>query len=158
MWSTRRRYLIMVGTAVVVLALDHITKWLVTAHVAVNTQVPAGSPVTIHPIENSGAAFGLFPGFTYLYLLVAAVVAGYILIYGPRMGGGLLRMLALGCILGGSISNGIDRLVQGYVVDFIDTHFWLFQIFNVADMGIVGGMVVVVAQLGFGNRERGAPG
>jgi len=146
--STRRRYAILLITAVVVFALDHLTKWLVSTHVALDTQVPAGSPVTIHYIQNSGAAFGLFPQFDFLYLVVAAVVAGYILIYGPSMGGGMLRLLALGCILGGSISNGVDRLAQGYVVDFIDFHFWLFQIFNVADMGIVGGMLVIVYQLG----------
>ena len=145
------RYAIMVITALVVIAIDHLTKWLVVNHVRLGTQVPAGSPVTIHYIQNSGAAFGLFPQFTFLYLVVAAIVAGYILLYGPRIGGGLLRLVALGGILGGSISNGIDRLVQGYVVDFIDFHFWLFQIFNVADMAIVGGMLVVVYQLGFRN-------
>jgi signal peptidase II len=88
--------------------------------------------------------------------VVAAIVIVYILLYGPSMGGGLLRLLALGGILGGSISNGIDRLVQGYVVDFIDTHFWLFQIFNVADMGIVGGMLVVVYQLGIRHDSQAA--
>ncbi len=147
--STPRRYAIMVIAAAVVAAIDHLTKWLVVNHVKLDTQVPAGSPVTIHYIQNSGAAFGLFPQFTFLYLVVAAIVAGYILLYGPRMGGGLLRLLALGGILGGSISNGIDRLISGSVVDFIDFHFWLFQIFNVADMAIVGGMLVVVYQLGF---------
>ena len=147
--STPRRYAVLVITALVVVGIDHVTKWLVVDHVKLDTQVPAGSPITIHYIQNSGAAFGLFPQFTFLYLVVAAVVAGYILVYGPRMGGGVLRLLALGGILGGSISNGVDRLIQGYVVDFIDTHFWLFQIFNVADMAIVGGMLVVVYQLGF---------
>ena len=102
----------MLTTAVVVYALDHISKWLVSSHVVLDTQVPAGWPVTIHYIQNSGAAFGLFPQFDYLYLVVAAVVAGYILLFGPSMGGGMLRLLALGCILGGSISNGVDRLVR----------------------------------------------
>ena len=156
--STINRYVIMVATAVLVIALDHLSKWLVTTHVALDTQVPAGAPVTIHYIQNSGAAFGIFPQFTYLYLVVAAVVAGYILLFGPSMGGGLLRLLALGCILGGSISNGVDRLVAGYVVDFIDFHFWLFQIFNVADMGIVGGMLVLVFQLVFDSPGRSAAG
>ena len=151
--GARRRYAIMLITAALVLTLDHLSKWLVSTHVQLDTQVPAGWPVTIHYIENSGGAFGILPQLTVLYLVVAAIVAGYILRYGPSMGGGLLRLLALGCILGGSISNGIDRLIAGYVVDFIDTHFWLFQIFNVADMGIVGGMLVVVFQLGFGDRS-----
>jgi signal peptidase II len=156
--SATDRYVIMVITAVVVIALDHLTKWLVTTHVALDTEVPAGAPVTIHYIQNSGAAFGIFPQFTYVYLVVAAVVAGYILVFGPSMGGGLLRLLALGCVLGGSISNGVDRLATGYVVDFIDFHFWLFQIFNVADMGIVGGMLVLVYQLVFDSHAGQASG
>jgi signal peptidase II len=155
--STRRRYAIMLITAAVVVAVDHLTKWLVSTHVVLDTEVPAGAPITIHYIHNSGAAFGLLPQLDFLYLVVAAIVIGYILLYGPSMGGGMLRLLALGCILGGSLSNGIDRLAQGYVVDFIDFHFWLFQIFNVADMGIVGGMLVIVYQLGI-RRESPAPG
>ena len=152
------RYVIMVTAAVLVIVIDHLTKWLVTTHVALDTEVPAGAPVTIHYIQNSGAAFGIFPQFTYVYLVVAAVVAGYILVFGPSMGGGLLRLLALGGILGGSISNGMDRLIAGYVVDFIDFHFWLFQIFNVADMGIVGGMLVLVYQLIFDSHDGAATG
>jgi signal peptidase II len=156
--GTRRRYAIMIATAAVVLGVDHLSKWLVSSHLALGQQVPSTPAlVNIHYIHNSGAAFGLFPQFSYLYLVVAALVAAYIALYGPRMGGGLLRLLALGCVLGGAISNGIDRAVSGYVTDFIDFHFWLFQIFNCADMAIVGGMLVLVIQLGFGSGEGAAP-
>jgi signal peptidase II len=155
--SAARRYAIMLATAAVVAGVDHLTKWLVASHLSVGQQVPATSAfVNIHYIRNAGAAFGLLPQFTYLYLVVAAVVAGYILLFGPRMGGGLLRLLALGCLLGGSVSNGVDRLVNGYVVDFIDFHFFLFQIFNCADMAIVGGILVVVYEIGFSGSAGGA--
>lgn len=154
--EARRRYVIMLVTAAVVLAVDHLTKWLVITYIALDAQVPASGPVTIHYIQNSGAAFGILPQLASIYLVVAAVVAGYILLYGPRMGGGLLRLLALGAVLGGAVSNGIDRLVSGHVTDFIDFHFW--PIFNAADMAIVGGMLVVVYQLGFGKQEDVAEG
>jgi len=155
--TTRRRYAIMLGTAAFVIALDHLTKWLVTSHIPLGEQVPAGNAfVNIHDIQNSGAAFSIGPGLTYIYLGVALVVAVYIVAWGPRMTGGLLRLLALGCILGGSLSNGIDRLVlNGNVTDFIDFHWW--PVFNCADMAIVGGMLVAVYEFGFSRREEGAP-
>jgi signal peptidase II len=158
--TTRRRYAIMLTTAAVVIAVDHLTKWLVTSHIALGQQVPATNTiVNIHYIQNSGAAFGLFPQFTYFYVVVAVIVAGYILVFGPSMGGGLLRLLALGCVLGGAVSDGVDRLLFGHVIDFIDFHFW--PVFNAADMAIVGGILVVVYQIGFGgaaSRTSGRPG
>jgi signal peptidase II len=48
----------------------------------------------------------------------------------------------LGMILGGAVSNGFDRLTQGYVVDFIDLHRW--PVFNVADMSIVVGILLAI--------------
>ena len=72
-----------------VVALDHLTKWLVTAHLALGQQVPASWPVTIRYVENSGAAFGLFPQFHFLYLVVAAIVCTYIIFFGHRFGDGV---------------------------------------------------------------------
>jgi signal peptidase II len=68
------------------------------------------------------------------------------------MGGGLFRQVVLGCILGGALADGIDRLIFGHVTDFIDFHVW--PVFNVADMAIVGGMLVIVYELTF-RQQRG---
>ena len=154
--ARRRRLGIILVTAAIVFGLDHLTKWLVVQRVPLYTQVPAGSPVTIHHIENTGAAFGLFPQFQGLYLAVAAVVAVYILVAGPRMSGHSFRQVVLGAILGGAISNGVDRLAQGHVTDFIDFHVWLLQVFNVADMAIVGGMLIIVIGLTVGGEHAAA--
>jgi signal peptidase II len=151
--TARRRYAIMLSAAAVVLAVDHLTKWLVASRIVLGGQVPAQPEiVNIHYIQNSGAAFGIGPQLTYVYLGVAVVVAVYIVLFGPRMGSGLLGLLALGCILGGAVSNGVDRLVLGHVTDFIDFHFW--PVFNCADMAIVGGMLVVVFRVGLGREDR----
>lgn len=150
--TARQRYTVMLATAAVVLAVDHLTKWLVSSNLALGQEIPSSPAlVNIHYIQNSGAAFGIGPQLTYVYLGVAVVVAAYIVLFGPRMGGGLLGLLALGCILGGAISNGLDRLILGHVTDFIDVHFW--PVWNCADMAIVGGMLVVVFQIGFGRDE-----
>jgi len=138
----RRAFAVIVGTAVVVIALDHLTKWLVVQHLPLGGQALSGSPVSITHIRNRGAAFGIGPQFQWVYLGAAFLVAVYILLAGHRHGTSAFRQVVLGMILGGAISNGVDRLAQGYVVDFIDLHRW--PVFNVADTSIVIGIVLAV--------------
>jgi signal peptidase II len=141
--ATRRRiYAVMVGTAVVVAALDHITKWLVASRLALGQQIWPNAIVSIDHVENSGAAFSVLPQLHWLYLAVALIVSAYIVFYGYRYGTTWYRQVLIGMILGGAISNGVDRLVQGYVVDFIDFHWW--PVFNVADSCIVVAIVVLI--------------
>jgi signal peptidase II len=143
---TRRRQLaVLLSTAFVVFAVDHLTKWLVTQHIALGDQVPSSGPVTFHHVENRGAAFGLFPQLQFIFLAVALVVAAYILIAGRRFGPGVFPQVLLGMVLGGAVANAVDRFVQGYVVDFIDLQRW--PVFNVADMAIVIGILLGVLTL-----------
>lgn len=147
--ATRRRYLLVIlVTAALVVGIDHLTKWIVVQHLPLHGVVGAGAPISIDHVENSGAAFGLFPQFQWLYLIVAAIVVTYIVLVGQRYGTTVFRQVLLGMILGGAVSNGIDRLAQGRVVDFIDLHWW--PVFNVADMSIVIGIVLAVLTLGSG--------
>ncbi len=141
----RRQLWVLLGTAALVFVLDHVTKWLVTQNIALGGQVPATGPITIHHIENRGAAFGLFPQMQFIFLAVAVAVAGYILIAGRRFGPGVFPQVLLGMVLGGALANAVDRVLQGYVVDFIDLQRW--PVFNVADMAIVIGIVVGVLTL-----------
>jgi signal peptidase II len=141
----RRQLAILLGTAVVVFALDHLTKWLVTQHIALGDQVPASGPVTFHHVENRGAAFGLFPQMQLIFLAVAIAVAGYILIAGRRFGPGVFPQVLLGMVLGGAVANAVDRFAQGYVVDFIDLQRW--PVFNVADIAIVSGILLGILTL-----------
>lgn len=143
---TRRRQLaVLLTTAVLVFAVDHLTKWLVTQHIGLGDQVPASGPVTLHHVENRGAAFGLFPQLQFIFLAVALVVAAYILIAGRRFGPGVFPQVLLGMVLGGALANAVDRFLQGYVVDFIDLQRW--PVFNVADMAIVIGILLGVLTL-----------
>ena len=144
---SRRRYLLVIlATAALVIGVDHLTKWIVVQNLQLHGVIWPGALVSIDHVENSGAAFGLFPQFQWLYLIVAAVVVIYILFVGQRYGNTAYRQVLLGMILGGAVSNGIDRAVQGRVVDFIDLHWW--PVFNVADMCIVIGIALAVLTLG----------
>ena len=138
----RHQLAVLLGTATVVLVLDHVTKWLVTNNIALGDQVPSSGPVTLHHVENRGAAFGLFPQMQFVFLAVAVLVAVYILVAGRRFGPGIFPQVLLGMVLGGALSNAVDRVVQGYVVDFIDLQRW--PVFNVADMAIVLGIFLGV--------------
>ncbi len=135
-------YLIILVTAVAVVIADHLTKWLVSTNLPLGGEVWSGAFVSITHVVNRGAAFGVFPQFQWLYLVVAAVVAVYILIAGHRFGTTWYRQVTLGLVLGGAISNGVDRLLQGYVVDFINLHWW--PVFNVADSAIVVGVLLAI--------------
>lgn len=140
--SRRRIYVVMLGTAAIVALADHITKWLVASQIPLGEQIWRGSFVSIDHVENSGAAFSVLPQLHWLYLAVALIVSLYIAFAGYRYGTTWYRQVLLGMILGGALSNGVDRLVQGAVVDFIDFHFW--PVFNVADSCIVVAIVLLL--------------
>jgi signal peptidase II len=141
--SRGRIYAVLLGTAALVAAFDHLTKWLVTSHLSLGQQIWPNAIVSIDHVENSGAAFSVLPQLHWLYLAVALIVSIYIVFFGYRYGTTWYRQVLMGMILGGALSNGVDRLVQGYVVDFIDFHWW--PVFNVADSCIVISIVVLIA-------------
>jgi signal peptidase II len=153
--SRRRIYTVMIGTAAAVAAFDHLTKWLVTSHLALGQQVWPNALVSIDRVENSGAAFSVLPQLHWLYLAVALIVSVYIMFFGYRYGTTWYRQVLIGMILGGALSNGVDRLVQGYVVDFIDFHWW--PVFNVADSCIVVAIVVFVVLSFLPSQTRSSP-
>jgi signal peptidase II len=152
---TRRRiYTVIVGTAAFVAAFDHLTKWLIASHLTNGQQIWPNAIVSIDRVQNTGAAWSVLPQLHWFYLAVALVVSLYILFFGYRYGTTWYRQVLIGMILGGALSNGVDRLVQGYVVDFIDFHFW--PVFNVADSCIVIAIVVLLV-LSFRPSQRSTP-
>ena len=99
-------------------------------------------------VTNTGAAFGLFPEWGDFFLVVAAIVIVVIIFYYWHLQDGQwLVRIALGLQLGGAIGNNlVDRLRQGFVVDFIDLNFWPLRdwpIFNLADTSVVVGVAVL---------------
>ena len=138
-----------------VIALDQWTKRLVEANLGLYetwTPIPALKGwFEIHYITNTGAAFGLFQNGNLFFIGVAIVVAIVVLSYYWRLPGGqwLLR-LGLGLQLGGAVGNLIDRLLHGYVIDFVSVHWGphYFPAFNVADSAIsVGAACLLIDML-----------
>ena len=114
--------------------------------------------VQLRYVENSGAAFGMFPGAGGLFVLIAClciVGLGAYAVLGRD--GSLARMAALGMVCGGAAGNLIDRIASGHVTDFIALEFIDFPVFNVADIGVVlGGVLLCIDVLFFSGKERKA--
>jgi signal peptidase II len=102
---------------------------------------------------NTGAAFGLFQDQTFALAIVAIIGAGllitYALLFHHRFFpvGNRLAWTALGLVLGGIVGNLIDRLRFGGVIDFISVGWW--PAFNVADSGVVVGVILIACSLLF---------
>ncbi len=139
-------FLVLLGVAIIVLALDQLTKTWVSTSLAEGgwwSPLPGLWRVfRITHITNSGAAFGIFPNQGNFFVVIAVVVALAIVLYYRYLPTeGWLVRLSLGLQLGGAIGNLLDRIRYGHVVDFIDIGFW--PIFNVADMAIVIGVGIL---------------
>lgn len=140
--------------AAVVLGLDVVTKAL-----AVKLLVPGqpveiiGDTVTWTLVRNSGAAFSMATGYTWVLTLIATGVVVGIIWMGRRLVS-LWWALGLGMILGGAVGNLMDRFfrapgpLRGHVVDFLSVGWW--PVFNVADSAVVCGAVLLVGLSMFG--------
>lgn len=139
--------------AAVVFALDRGTKFWVTHSLVPGQEVLGGWPAHIYYTENNGAAFSILPQADWLFLAVAvAVVLGILWRWRDLTLEPAWVQVAVGMLLGGAVANAIDRVTQGYVVDFIQ--FPHFPVFNVADSGITIGVVLIVIRIAFGTGAR----
>lgn len=129
----------------VILLLDQLSKYLVETRIPLYSYwapIPALENLfRLTHTANTGAVFGLFQGTGMFFAALAVFVAGAIIYFNLTLPGGqwLLR-IALGLQLGGALGDLIDRLRQGHVTDFIDVGPW--YIFNIADMAVVGGVIL----------------
>ncbi|MBI2755525.1 MAG: signal peptidase II [Chloroflexi bacterium] len=149
--ATPLRGLLFLGLAIGVVAFDQWAKQVADATLLQSgiRSVPipyTGGLLRFTYVENRGAAFGLFQDQTVFFVVVGLVVVGVIAAsyrYLPRSG--FLVHLALGLQLGGAVGNLVDRVRQGYVIDYVDFGYqqnW-FPVFNVADSAITVGVVLL---------------
>ena len=135
---------IFVVVALAVFALDRITKTIVGAQIPFGTEVPVIDHfVGITNVHNSGAAFGTAPALAGVFLIASMLVAIGLAVYVFRNHGSEFMYAVLGLIMGGTIGNGYERLVNGTVTDWINFHFW--PVFNVADSAVSIGVVLIIA-------------
>jgi len=149
-----RRYL---WIAVVVLVLDQLTKVAAADYFAHQMEVRLAPFLSLVLVHNTGAAFGFLSsasGWQNIFFIVLATIAcGAILWMTWRLEvKDWFLAVALMLIFGGALGNVADRLMYGYVIDFIDIHYqtWHWPAFNVADSAItLGALLLLVDALGF---------
>jgi signal peptidase II len=152
--APRRRLNLLLSVAAVVLALDIITKVLAVRLLIPGQPVPIiGDTVTWTLVRNSGAAFSMATGYTWMLTVIATGVVVGIFWMGRRLVSPGWAV-GLGMILGGAMGNLVDRFfrspgpLQGHVVDFLSVGWW--PVFNVADPSVVGGAILLVTLSAFG--------
>jgi len=137
------------GLALVAIAAvlaDQITKHVVSTTLALDEQLHVVGPLSIHHVQNSGIAFGLFASATSAVTVVTAGAVAWMLWFFARSGARHpVLPAALGLLIGGSLSNLVDRIRLGHVTDFIDFKYW--PAFNLADTFIVVGVAMLLAAL-----------
>ena len=104
-------------------------------------------------VENRGAAFGILNGARWLFVIITIAVTVVIIYYiakkMPKTKEYKFLPLSLMLILAGAWGNAIDRLIRGYVVDYFEFTFFSWPVFNVADIYVVVGTVLLAVLLIF---------
>ena len=144
--TKRRAFPTILGVAAIIFGLDQVTKYLVLKYIPLEESwgyLPGLARLfKLTFIQNTGAAFGMFPQMgTILMAIAVVVVIGIILFHHHLPVENIWVRLSLGLQLGGAMGNLLDRIIHGYVVDFIDIGFW--PIFNIADSAIVTGVTIL---------------
>ncbi|HLH72506.1 MAG TPA: signal peptidase II [Chloroflexota bacterium] len=148
------------ATALVVLILDQVTKYIISHTLGQPGQVRSveviGNWVRLSYTTNTGAAFGIFPAGTLFFSVVAVIAAPVIL-----LGRSYVRERAwwmtviFGMLMGGALGNLLDRVRMGHVVDFIDVGIGNLRwpSFNVADSSFVVAVILLAVFLSFSREE-----
>ena len=146
--TRRPSWRLFAGLAIAVVAVDQVTKALVTSALRPGESRPIiDDLVRIVFSQNSGALFGLFKDNAAMFGIVSLGVIGLIIGYHARTGGSRYMTVTLGLLLGGAIGNMLDRLRLGYVVDFVDGGIGnvRWYTFNVADAAISLAILLLLA-------------
>lgn len=137
---------IILGVAFIVYVCDQITKFLVIKYLPLwewwSLSPEIARLFRFTHITNSGAAFGMFPRLSAIFMAAAVVVVVGIVLFHSRLPvDSFWVRLSLGLQLGGALGNLSDRIWRGSVVDFVDIGFW--PIFNLADVAILLGVAIL---------------
>ena len=148
--STRNKRVLFVVLAAAWVALDAFTK--AQFHDGVVGRVVFGPVLGLFDfrlIHNTGGAWGIFSNSTFALgvfsLAVCLIARLYFFIASKHMN--LFETVGFALVVAGGIGNAIDRFVLGYVVDFIEFAFFEFPVFNVADIGVTCGFVILIIGL-----------
>ena len=137
--------------ALIIVLGDQIIKYLVSTNMFVGQSILV-IPNIFHLtyILNAGAAFGILANQRYFFIIIAVLLVAIViyfrqkLLYQPKA-----VQMGIYMLLGGALGNMIDRIILGKVIDYMDFRIW--PIFNLADVAIVLGCMIIIYKLIFTN-------
>ena len=136
----------LIAIALAALVADQLTKQIVASQLLLGESVQVAGDFYIHHVKNTGIAFGFFGGWAGPVTVLTAIAVLWMLGYFAKSGARHpILPVALGLLIGGSVSNLADRIRLGHVTDFLDPPFW--PAFNLADTFIVVGVAVLLTAL-----------
>ena len=142
--------LVWLGWSLIVVLIDQFTKLLILGYYHLGDSTIVTSFFNVVRAHNSGAAFSFLAGSggwqRWLFTAISVAAVAVILWLLRSHAGQRLFSFALSSIMGGALGNLIDRLIHGYVIDFLDFHWrgWHFPAFNIADSAITLGAACLI--------------
>lgn len=138
-----KKALIISITALIIIILDQLTKYLLTGNLGLGEQIILiQNFLYLTNVRNFGAGFSLFQGATQLIIWFSIIVIGVIIYLYDKIPKKLYVQLSTASLLGGIVGNLIDRFRLGYVIDYIDFRIW--PTFNIADIAITAGVIGLI--------------
>lgn len=134
--------------AVLIIIADQLFKHWIVMHISLGMSIAIIPHVlSLTNIRNNGAAWSILSGqtiFFYIITVIAVALLGYLYVKSLKNKQALLYRLGLALVLAGALGNFIDRLRFKYVVDMFQLDFINFPIFNIADMALTIGVILII--------------
>ncbi len=136
--------------ALAIFIADQFTKTLILGYYRLGDATYITTFFNVVRVHNPGAAFSFLASASgwqrWLFTGIGVAAVGFILWMLRSHAGQKLFAFSLACLLGGAVGNLVDRMLHGYVVDFVQLHYagWAFPAFNVADMAITAGAIGLI--------------
>ena len=141
------------GLSLLVIILDQVSKLAIAGSMQLYQSIPIMPFFKLTYVHNTGAAFSFLSDAggwqRWFFAALALVISGVIVVWLARLKHHeTLLAVALSLVLGGAIGNLIDRLVYGYVIDFLDVYYqtWHWPAFNIADSAITLGVILMLVE------------
>jgi len=137
-----RFYFILIS--ILIILSDQLTKYIINLN---HTSLINNDLIffSIDYVKNYGAAFNILSGSRIFLSTVSTIITLYLIYFILcKKNISNLNLFSYSLILAGTVGNGIDRIIKGYVIDFINLNFIDFPVFNIADISINVGLILII--------------
>lgn len=133
---------------IILIIADQGLKFWISVNIKLGTsQVILPNVLALTNVRNDGAAWSVLSGQQWFFTVITIVALGMMGYFFWKLRNDNLYMSAISLLIAGTLGNFIDRIRLGYVVDMFETLFMNFPIFNVADMCLTFGVIIVIIAL-----------